>query len=183
MNNILSRKHYVTIISIFMFVGVIALATYASEFWASPENTIFNTTIGEIAAVRFENGNSVNVSNLGPVLDYNDGANVEFSVFNRTNDSISLSVSLNIGILSDSLKNSAFKWVLTKYNDTTLVYDILESGDFSETIVGENTLVSGDSIPNGYSYYKLFVYIDGTVENNSNMASGNMNAFVVIDAV
>ena len=74
----------------YLFIGILVLlviigaifTTYAIRVWSSPENTEFDTTIGNIAGVKFSNGDNVNVTDLGPVFDYHDGANVEFFVFN-----------------------------------------------------------------------------------------------------
>lgn len=182
MNKILQRKHYIVIIAILVFIAMVSLVTYAYGVWGSNENTVFDTTIGDIAGVRFENGNSINVTGLGPVLDYNDGANVEFAIFNRTTDNISVSAILDIGSISENLKSSDFKWVLTKYNNSTEVYDVLETGDFSGYAVGSNTVLNEDSIPYGYSYYKFFVYIDGTVSNDTSMMNNSLSSSLVINA-
>ena len=47
---------------------------------------------------------------------------------------------LNITSISDSLKNSTFKWVLQKKENN--VYNKVTEGNFSNLKVGENTLNS-----------------------------------------
>lgn len=182
MESIIKKRHLILISLILLLISGVALVTYARQVWQSPENTTFDTTIGDIAGVKFINGDSINVNNLGPVLDYHDGANVEFAIFNRTSGNINVSVALNITSISVNLKSSDFKWVLEKLNSSN-VYETIASGDFSSFTVGNNAIISGDSISHGYGYYKFYVYIDGSVSNSSNLMNNSMSSVVVINAV
>lgn len=182
MGNIIKKRHLILISLILILIAGVAFVTYARQIWSSNDNnTSFDTTIGNIAGVKFNPGDTVNVNNLGPVLDYHDGANVEFAIFNRTSGDINVSVDLSITSISTNLKSSDFKWVLEKLNSSN-VYEELVSGDFSGFVVGSNTIISSDSIGYGYSYYKFYVYIDGSVSNNSNMMSNSMSSVLVIGA-
>ena len=184
MKEIIRKRYLIFVASLLvLFIGV-TFVTYARQIWQSEENTTFDTTIGDIAGVKFISGDSVNVSGLGPVLDYRDSANVGFGIYNRTSGTINVSISLNITSISSSLQSSSFKWVVERLN-TDDVYEIVYSGDFSSAVVGSNSLVSNDTITigNSYTYYRLYVYIDGSVSNDASMMNSSMNSIVVIDAV
>ena len=184
MESVVKKRYLIFIALVLLLFVCVTFITYARQVWQSPENTTFDTTIGDIAGVRFINGDSINVTNLGPVLDYRDSANVEFGIYNRTNGTINVSVGLNITSISSSLQSSSFKWVLERMNSSN-VYEVIASGDFSSAIIGSNSIISGNSITTGssYTYYKLYVYIDGSVSNDASMMNSSMNSIVVIDAV
>ena len=182
MESIIKKRHLILISLILLLISGVALVTYARQVWQSTENTTFDTTIGDIAGVKFINGDSINVNNLGPVLDYHDGANVEFAIFNRTSGNINVSVNLTITNISTNLKSSDFKWMLEKLNSSN-VYETIASGDFSSFVVGNNSIISNNTIGHGYAYYKLYIYIDGSVSNNSNLMSNSLVSTVVINAV
>ena len=175
------RYFFIGILVLLVIIGTI-FTTYAVRLWGSSENTEFDTTIGNIAGVKFSNGDNVNVTDLGPVFDYHDGANVEFYVFNMTSSNIIVKVNLNILSISNELKSSQFKYVLTRYNNSTKVYDEVSSGDFDSFNTGSNIIVNNDSIGSGYNYYKFYVYIDGNVENNIDMMGKSMRSILAIDA-
>ena len=116
MKEIIRKRYLIFVASLLvLFIGV-TFVTYARQIWQSEENTTFDTTIGDIAGVKFISGDSVNVSGLGPVLDYRDSANVGFGIYNRTSGTINVSISLNITSISSSLQSSSFKWVVERLN-------------------------------------------------------------------
>lgn len=173
MNSVIKKRYLFLVSLILVLVVGVVLTTLANTVWGSRENTTFDTTIGDIAGIKFVNGNSVNVSNMGPVLNYHDGANVEFAVFNRTNSTINISVILNISSISSNLKDSQFKYVLEKMNDSNEYVEIA-NGNFSSFVTGDNTILGNYSITHGYSYYRFYVYIDGSVSNNTNMMGNSL---------
>ena len=175
------RYFFIGILVLLVIIGTI-FTTYAVRLWGSSENTEFDTTIGNIAGVKFSNGDNVNVTDLGPVFDYHDGANVEFFVFNMTNSTISVRVSLNIASISNELKSSQFKYVLTRYNNNTKVYDEVSSSNFENFNTGSNIIINNDSIGSGYNYYKFYVYIDGNASNSTDMMGKSMRSILVINA-
>ncbi len=154
--------------------------TYARTFWQSTDNTTFDTTIGDVADIKFNNGNNVNVTDLAPVLDYHDGANVDFSIYNRTSGNVNLSIILNITSIATELKSTDFKFVLERLNNSTSLYEVISTGDFSEFNTGNNTIKSSIATSHGYSYFKFYVYIDGSGANNSNLMGKTLNSTLII---
>ena len=62
---------------------IIIGATYAWFTWVSKDNTNLNLTIGEIAEVVYTSGDTISATNIGPVLDINDGEATSFSFKKR----------------------------------------------------------------------------------------------------
>ena len=68
----MKEKKIIIITSIIAIILVVAISTYALFTWTSP-NTTLTLEVGAMTDVIFQEGNDINATNIGPVLDYNDG--------------------------------------------------------------------------------------------------------------
>ena len=180
MNKVDKRKVLGTIIGGIFFLTCILFFTYAYYNWRS-ENTAFSFEIQE-SSVICENGPDVNVSNIGPVLDYNDGVSATFKVQNSGEEATTFTLSLDITSISNTLLVESFKYILLKGNFSgTSFSETGISGNFSTFQVGSNTISNTVSVDgNTTNTFKFIVYIDGSMYNNPNMMESSMNSSLVI---
>lgn len=177
------RKVFGTIIGAIVFICCVLFFTYAWYQWQSTNTNVLITIDDPLTECIL--GPDVNVSNIGPVLDYQDGVKAEFSVENNTTTSAnSVSLSLNITSISNTLLVESFRYVLVRDTNGGTNYDYttpVASGDFSDFIVGTNVITSSLSIAASKTYSFLFiVYIDGTIYNGQDMQENSMNSSLVL---
>ena len=67
------KKRNIIIATIFSLILTITGTTYAYFSWQSNNNPLVDITVEDIADVVFKGGNDLKVTDIGPVLDYNDG--------------------------------------------------------------------------------------------------------------
>ena len=180
LKNINGRKFFGTIIGGLIFLCCILFFTYAYYVWGSADTTI-NLGIVDISTECIL-GSNVNVSNIGPVLDYNDGVKANFSITGESTEAVPLT--LEITSIDDELRVDYFKYMLVydAEGGTNYVYDnVLASGDFSEMVVGSNLIVDNlvTSRENTYSY-KFVVYIDGTIYNDLDIQNYSLDSSLMI---
>lgn len=178
-------KKNVGLILVISFLVLIGLATtYAWLVWNSSNNTELTLTIGDVAEVTYEEGNEINVTGIGPVLDSSDGESTVFGINKNTVESLSTSISLDITGIDDGLKNKTFKWILyssdvgsaVSLNGNDVTYYVLQSGDFLDAAVGFYNLADDVTLSDGVTKYKLVIYIDGNEENDVNMMGKTFTA-------
>ena len=177
------RKKIITVLSLVIsIILIIALATYAWFTWNSPDNTELTMTVGNLAEIKFETGNDISEDNMGPILDYNkDGEITTFSIKNKADYSYYIDIILNIDSIDQELKNETFKYkILESDNNTT--FTELKTGDFSTTNTGSNTIYSLELSASSTKYYKFIMYIDGSVENNTNMMGKSIKGYLTANA-
>ena len=180
-NHIDSRKVLGTVIGGIFFLVCILFFTYAYYVWRSPQNTVVSFTIQDASKV-CEMGPNVDVENIGPILDYNDGVTATFEMENLSSDTETFSLSLEITSITDTLLVDSFKYILlvgdvggTTYTETGI------AGSFTDFVVGTNLISDSISIASKTSKsYKFIVYIDGTVYNNENMQQNSLNSNLVV---
>ena len=189
------RKTLGSVVGLVFFVACLLSITYAFYKWRS-NNT--NVDIGVHAGglkFVYSNNNILSSTTLSPVKDYTSSdyykdnnsslLYVDYDVTNTKSSSYKMITKLNITSISDSLKDSTFKWVLLKKSgmdsDNNPTYTEVTKGDFSNLGVGENTLDSGIYFTpkdNGVGY-RFVIYIDGNQPNSSTM----MNSSIVSNLV
>ena len=177
------RKKIITVLSLVIsIILIIALATYAWFTWNSPDNTELTMTVGNLAEIKFETGNDISEDNMGPILDYNkDGEITTFSIKNKADYSYYIDIILNIDSIDQELKNETFKYkILESDNNTT--FTELKTGDFSTINTGSNTIYSLELSASSTKYYKFIMYIDGSVENNTNMMGKSIKGYLTANA-
>ena len=167
----------------FMYIGIFILlislvssaGTYAWFTWISPSNTSVTLSIGNLADVTFTSGPDINISNLAPVYNYTDGVSTTFTVRNTNNtDSLLYKVKLEITSIANELKDESFKYTLLKDNK------VVKTGNLKDAINGNTLILNTSSLDKGstsspkISTFKLYFWLDGNMENNSNMMNKSL---------
>lgn len=190
------RKLIGTIVGCLLFIVCMLAVTYAYYIWRS-DNTNVNLTIEDVK-FEFLTDSSVNVSNIGPILDYTnsnyyteDNKNkylvyTDFIVDNQINKTYYMNVDLDISNIDSSLQSESFKYVLLKYDSGSNSYNYanpVSEGNFNEFGVGKNVI--GVDIVVGAkttTNYRFVVYIDGTVFNEGSMMGKTLNSVLELSA-
>ena len=167
----------------FMYIGIFILlislvgsaGTYAWFTWISPSNTNVTLSIGTLADVTFTSGPDINISNLAPVYNYTDGVSTTFTVRNaNSTDSLLYKVKLEITSIDNALKDESFKYTLVKDNK------VVKTGNLKDAVTGNTLILNTSSLDKGstsspkISTFKLYFWIDGNMENNSNMMNKSL---------
>ena len=167
----------------FMYIGIFILlislvssaGTYAWFTWISPSNTSVTLSIGNLADVTFTSGPDINITNLAPVYNYTDGVSTTFTVRNtNSTDSLLYKVKLEITSIANELKDESFKYTLVKDNK------VVKTGNLKDVVNGNTLILNTSSLDKGstsspkISTFKLYFWIDGNMENNSNMMNKSL---------
>ena len=161
---------------ILSIIAVASITTYAWFTWSSPNDTNLILTIGELADVKFDEGNDINVENIGPVLNYlNDGEITTFSFRNKSEVELYTNISLNITNLPNELKEESFKYVLLSSSDNNNFNEVA-SGNFKDKSNGPIPILENDLASVGTTYFKFIIYIDGNMENPISMMGKSFSA-------
>ena len=171
-----SKVNKKILISILLLLAVLASSTLAWFVWSSQNNTNMIITIGNLAEVTFVEGNNINITNLAPTFNYNEGVATDFQIKKRKEVGLLAEVSLDITKIDAELQVESFKWVLVSSTDGTNYNTTIATGSFKSVPVGKLVLKSSLSFPMNISYYKLYFYIDGNIENNTNMQGKTLTA-------
>ena len=175
------KKNIYNILIIVVFMIMIILgATYALTLWRSTENTELTLRIGDISGIYCEVGDPINISNLGPVFDYEkDGEVLTFSIDNQTNEVTKTSATFNITTISNNLKEDSFKYKLLYSTDNT-TYKLLKEGTFKDSTNNSKIelLENYDIAISQKVHFKLVIYIDGNMENPNDMRSGSLVGYL-----
>ena len=173
------------ILAILLLTLVIGTGTLAWIVWSSKDNTKMNVTIGDLADVSFKTGNDINISNLSPSFDYDDGVLTEFSIRKKKGLTAELNgeIYLDITSISNELKNDSFKYVLL-YSSDGNTYNEATSGSFMDASVGEFSIANIDKdflLTFDKTYYKFYIWIDGNNENNTTMQGKSLKGTLNVD--
>lgn len=172
MNILRNRKVLGTILGTILFISCLMYFTYAYYVWQS-ESKVINISITDNGGKSTcDMGPDIDVVNIGPVLDYNDGVWANFNVNNKTNSDNTIDVILNISSISNSLQNETFKYKLFKDGS------VIASGDFENFVEDTDNVIAEDIlIEIGVDYdFDFVVYIDGSIYNENSMQSSKLNS-------
>ncbi len=167
----------------FMYIGIFILlislvssaGTYAWFTWISPSNTSVTLSIGNLADVTFTSGPDINISNLAPVYNYTDGVSTTFTVRNaNSTDSLLYKVKLEITSIANELKDESFKYTLLKDNKVVKTGNLKDAVNGNTLILNTSSLDKGSTSSPKISTFKLYFWIDGNMENNSNMMNKSL---------
>ena len=164
-------KRYIQIGILIVLMSLVGLmGTYAWFTWKSPSNTNVTLSIGNLADVTFTSGPDINISNLAPVYNYTDGVSTTFVMKNNsTTNNLNYGIKLDVTSISNELKNESFKYTLLKDNK------VVQTGNLKNAVNGKTlTLNTGLLAKGSTSNYKLYFWIDGNMENNSNMMNKSL---------
>ena len=160
---------------------IIIGATYAWFTWVSKDNTNLNLTIGEIAEIVYTNGDTISATNIGPVLDINDGEATSFSFKKRASEPLKTYIYITPTTLPDELKEESFKIALLKSSDGASYTKVIETSMVDKTLDTE-FLLGTDVSELNITYYKVVIYIDGKMENPNTMMGKSFAATIRVDA-
>ena len=160
---------------------IIIGATYAWFTWVSKDNTNLNLTIGEIAEVVYTSGDTISATNIGPVLDINDGEATSFSFKKRVSGLLKTYIYITPTTLPDELKEESFKIALLKSSDGTSYTKVIETSMIDKSLDTE-FLLGTDVSELNITYYKVVIYIDGKMENPNTMMGKSFVATIRVDA-
>ena len=167
----------------FMYIGIFILlislvssaGTYAWFTWISPSNTSVTLSIGNLADVTFTSGPDINITNLAPVYNYTDGVSTTFTVRNaNSTDSLLYKVKLEITSIANELKDESFKYTLVKDNKVVKTGNLKDAVNGNTLILNTSSLDKGSTSSPKISTFKLYFWIDGNMENNSNMMNKSL---------
>ena len=167
----------------FMYIGIFILlislvssaGTYAWFTWISPSNTSVTLSIGNLADVTFTSGPDINISNLAPVYNYTDGVSTTFTVRNtNSTDSLLYKVKLEITSIANELKDESFKYTLVKDNKVVKTGNLKDAVNGNTLILNTSSLDKGSTSSPKISTFKLYFWLDGNMENNSNMMNKSL---------
>ena len=177
------KKNTLILSLVLSIIAISSLATFAWFTWSSSSegDTELTLTIGNVADVKFETGNDINVDNIGPVLNYNDGESTTFTIKNKSESTIVFNIGLNITNIPDELKEESFKYVLLSSTDNNVFKEVV-SGSFKDASVRYMAIGSGHEVPKGDTYFKFIIYIDGHMENPIDMMNKSFSAEIKVDA-
>lgn len=172
-----SKIFLVGIIILFMIL-IAATGTYAWLTWSSGENsTKLTMTIGDMADVSFTSGNNI-TTGLTPVFNYTDGESTTFSVKTKTSDGSSYNVKLNITSIDSELANDeSVKYALVKNGE------LVANESLKDVTSGSSISIYNTSFEVGTTSYIFYLYIDGNMENNSNMIGKTISGKLTIELV
>ena len=170
------------ILAILLLTLVIGTGTLAWIVWSSKDNTKMNVTIGDLADVSFKTGNDINISNLSPSFNYDDGALTEFSIRKKKGltTELNTSIYLDITSISDELKNDSFKYVLLASIDGN-TYEGEISRSFKNASVGKLSIIEDAPLKFDKIYFKLYIWIDGNNENNTTMQGKSLKGTLNVE--
>ena len=176
------RKFFGTIIGLILWSFCVVFFTYAYYDWKSvPTNIVLGI---EDLSVECLVGAEVNATNIGPVLNYQDGVISEFNIKNGMDKEMAIDLRLDITNISDNLLVQSLKYavVTDTTGGTNYDYDIpVLEGDFENFKVGSNIITKALAItPSITQKFQFIVYIDGNMKNDINMQNNNLVANLMI---
>ena len=177
------KKNTLILSLVLSIIAISSLATFAWFTWSSSSegDTELTLTIGNVADVKFETGNDINVDNIGPVLNYNDGESTTFTIKNKSESTIVFNIGLNITNIPDELKEESFKYVLLSSTDNKVFKEVI-SGTFKDASVRYMSIGGGIEVAKGDTYFKFIIYIDGHMENPIDMMGKRFSGELQVDA-
>lgn len=180
LKKITQSKIFIIILLILLIGLIIGVGTYAWFTWTSTDNTKVTLSVGRLADVTFDKGPDININNLAPVFNYYDGVSTTFSINNRDTSGALLSyiVKLKINNIDEELKNGSFKFVLVDHDTNKIV----KEGSFEEAVNNQYLKLTSQSLKNGISNFDFYIYIDGNIENDSNMMNKSFSGTLEVIA-
>ena len=173
------NKRTIFLTLIFSFILILIGTTYAYFSWQSTNNPLVNITVEDIGDVIFKGGNDINITNIGPVLDYNDGEITEFYIKKKMDNNLDININITPTILPDSLKDESFKVKLLSSTDN-ITYTEIKEDNFKDKETNIKFTLSTTELTNKLTYFKIIFYIDGNMLNSNNMQGQSFEARIDI---
>ena len=177
-NLVISKKKRNLIIGISLSLIIMIIGTtYAYFTWQSTNNPIVNITIEDLGDVIFKGDKDIDITNIGPVLDYNDGEITKFYLKKKIEDNLDLSINITPTILPDNLKEESFKVKLLSSIDN-ITYNEVTEINFKDKEQDTKYELSIVELSQEKIYYKLIFYIDGNMYNPNTMKNNSFKAII-----
>ena len=173
------NKRTIFLTLIFSFILILIGTTYAYFSWQSTNNPLVNITVEDIGDVIFKGGNEIKATNIGPVLDYNDGEITEFYIKKKMDNNLDININITPTILPDSLKDESFKVKLLSSTDN-ITYTEIKEDNFKDKETNIKFTLSTTELTNKLTYFKIIFYIDGNMLNSNNMQGQSFEARIDI---
>ena len=159
------RKNIIILLILILLLTLGIGVTYAIFKWTSSNSDItFNI---EGCYVTYDDGGDITGASLGPALSKDDTNNVlsKKITLSPKCSGVTANLTLKVNEIAPELKNTSFIWSL--YEGNTKV----SSGNFADATTNKvYTLLSTKTLTeNTTTTYTLYIYIDGTVDNDSSM--------------
>ena len=159
------RKNIIILLILILLLTLGIGVTYAIFKWTSSNSDItFNI---EGCYVTYDAGGDITGASLGPALSKDDTNNVLSKKITLSPEcsGVTANLTLKVNEIAPELKNTSFVWSL--YEGNTKV----SSGNFADATTNKvYTLLSTKTLTeNTTTTYTLYIYIDGTVDNDSSM--------------
>ena len=159
------RKNIIILLILILLLTLGIGITYAIFKWTSSNSDItFNI---EGCYVTYDAGGDITGASLGPALSKDDTNNVLSKKITLSPEcsGVTANLTLKVNEIAPELKNTSFIWSL--YEGDTKV----SSGNFADATTNKvYTLLSTKTLTeNTTTTYTLYIYIDGTVDNDSSM--------------
>ena len=159
------RKNIIILLILILLLTLGIGITYAIFKWTSSNSDItFNI---EGCYVTYDAGGDITGASLGPALSKDDTNNVLSKKITLSTEcsGVTANLTLKVNEIAPELKNTSFIWSL--YEGNTKV----SSGNFADATTNKvYTLLSTKTLTeNTTTTYTLYIYIDGTVDNDSSM--------------
>ena len=177
-NLVISKKKRNLIIGISLSLIIMIIGTtYAYFSWESTNNPLVNITVEDMADVVIKGGKDININDIGPVLDYNDGEITEFYIKKKIEDNLNLSINLTPTLLPDNLKDESFKVKLLSSTDN-ITYTEIKEDNFKDKENNIKFTLSTTELINNLTYFKIIFYIDGNMYNPNTMKNNSFKATI-----
>ena len=173
------NKRTIFLTLIFSFILILIGTTYAYFSWQSTNNPLVNITVEDLGDVIFKGGNEIKATNIGPVLDYNDGEITEFYIKKKIDNNLDININITPTILPDSLKDESFKVKLLSSTDN-ITYTEIKEDNFKDKETNIKFTLSTTELTNKLTYFKIIFYIDGNMLNSNNMKGQSFGAKIDI---
>ena len=159
------RKNIIILLILILLLTLGIGVTYAIFKWTSSNSDItFNI---EGCYVTYDDGGDITGASLGPALSKDDTNNVLSKKITLSPEcsGVTANLTLKVNEIAPELKNTSFIWSL--YEGNTKV----SSGNFADATTNKvYTLLSTKTLTEKTTTtYTLYIYIDGTVDNDSSM--------------
>ena len=156
-------------ITIFLMLIVIVTGTYA---WYSyrTNDTAMVLTIGDIEKVRVTLSPYQIKGTFSPSLTYTGNEYTQVTAVNNDSSAGKISLFYRINSIDTNLKSTYFKYTVLKSTDGSSYSSYLTGNFSSASDGGEVVLTSSETIPaNSTYYYRVYLWIDGSSGDQSNM--------------
>ena len=175
------HKNIKILITFITLIFLLAGGTFAWYSWNASDIGV-DFVINSNIRIAVDGGVDITGKELYPTLDYTDTNYAITKTIkswlldpNDANNS-TFNLKLNVMGISDNLKNSSFRWRVHKNGE------LKASGNFASVSTGASiNLITNQIATTSKDIYTLYIYIDGSVDNDPSMAGGTYNFRLVAE--